>query len=749
MATIKDVAKLAGVSISTVSIMINGNPNISTDKYNRILAAMKELKYHPSVIARSLKKQNFHFIGVVFPNFEGHYANILKGIQIILDEEKYYIIIKSSDDDINKEDIIIENLLALGVSGIICVPCDPTNIQKYQQWTEAGISTVFLERKIESLDFSNLSFDNRKILFAKSQELLKTFMPDEIALVTGPNHFSCENDCVLGFKEAVSKVFPDFQQEKLTIVETPLELKRAMFEMMRRFGEDSQLPKCVIFSSDAVAEIFLEIQYFMMNETTVYSLSGDIWSVAKRACFPIKYIPRDAQRMGQVAAETLLRLVRNRKLEDSINEIIETRYPISAPEKMSRIVLTNKKPLKIMVLRSNAMDVMIRLSPNFTKQTGIPVEFIMKPFDELTHLLVGDAALFPDSDVLWVDIPLLDTLDRRGQIMDIRSMIEKDDKDILSAFSKNVRQSYFDGKSKIVGIPILVDEPFLYYRKDLFNNQAIQWNFYNKNGFELRPPKTWAEFNYISAFFTKSINPDSPTEFGTALSLTCPTGFMEEFYIRQWAFNGKMVDKEGNPNFDTIENAKALESLVTSYKYSPSNSLNSFYEETFGNLLIGNVAQLVGFPTHYLPFRHKELELNNETNIALAPIPGGKPLLGSWALCVNAQTQMPEEAYSFLTWVISEDIAVTKGLLGNLVPVNTTYRNTILSSNYPSLEMMNNIPLSKKVREVIKDPLGRVVDQYLFENAVANQLVRAMNGEQSVMKSVRNAQEAIEELMRY
>ena len=107
MATIKDVAKLAGVSISTVSIMINGNPNISTDKYNRILAAMKELKYHPSVIARSLKKQNFHFIGVVFPNFEGHYANILKGIQIILDEEKYYIIIKSSDDDINKEDIII------------------------------------------------------------------------------------------------------------------------------------------------------------------------------------------------------------------------------------------------------------------------------------------------------------------------------------------------------------------------------------------------------------------------------------------------------------------------------------------------------------------------------------------------------------------------------------------------------------------------------------------------------------------
>jgi LacI family transcriptional regulator len=71
MATIKDVAKLANVSVSTVSLMLNGKKNISEEKYNRIIEAIEQLKYRPNYIAPNLKKQKAHIIGWCFRKSRG------------------------------------------------------------------------------------------------------------------------------------------------------------------------------------------------------------------------------------------------------------------------------------------------------------------------------------------------------------------------------------------------------------------------------------------------------------------------------------------------------------------------------------------------------------------------------------------------------------------------------------------------------------------------------------------------------
>lgn len=747
MATIKDVARLAGVSVSTVSLLLNGKRNISADKYDKIMAAMKELKYRPSIIAQNLKRQKCHLVGVILPTIENHYAQILSGIHSILDNEKHYVIVKISNEDVQKEKEIFEELLAMGVSGIICVPCDPKNIDKYKQWVETNVATIFVERRIESIEFSNVIFDNKKIIYAKTKELLKKYAPQDIALIVGPERYSSEEDCIQGYRDGVKDEYPDFLQEDLYIIETSTEKKRAMFKMLKEFGEENTLPKCIVFSGVESAEIFMEIQHLLKRDAEVYALSGDVWSSAKRETYPIKFIPREAHRMGETASEMLIRFIRNNKLEESRDEIIDTNYQIEEKRPAPVVVLKDKAPLKIKVLQSNAMDIMKRLLPNFTKETGISVKFNMVPFDELTQNLVGNPEKCPDDDILWVDIPLLDTMIRRGHLLDIRPIIEKDDHDILAHFPKGVRKCFFEKSRRIFGIPILMNEGLLYYRKDIFSDPSIQWNFYNKYGFELKPPKTWTEFNYVAEYFTKSFNPESPTKYGTALSLTCPTGFMEEFYIRQWACNGSMMDKWDKLHIDTIENTRALESLVTSYKYSPPNSLDNFFEETFYSLLSGDVAMLQGFPTHYLPFRHSELNMSYENNIGMAPLPGGKPLLGSWMLSINAHTQMAYEAYEFLRWVIRDDLVVAKGLLGNLIPVHATFNNALLTKNYPELKMMDIDRFDKELREVIRDTNGRIVDQYLFENVVAQRLIRAMTGEVTAMDAVKDAQKAVEELI--
>ncbi|MEG2361727.1 MAG: LacI family DNA-binding transcriptional regulator, partial [Christensenella sp.] len=68
MATMKDVAKLAGVSHGTVSNIINGAKGVSLDKVKRVEKAMKELSYEPNAIARSLKLSKTMQIDIILPN---------------------------------------------------------------------------------------------------------------------------------------------------------------------------------------------------------------------------------------------------------------------------------------------------------------------------------------------------------------------------------------------------------------------------------------------------------------------------------------------------------------------------------------------------------------------------------------------------------------------------------------------------------------------------------------------------------
>ena len=747
LATIKDVANLAGVSISTVSLVINGKRNISTEKYHAILSAMKELNYRPSIIAQNLKKQKFHIIGVVLPSTDGHYSQILKGIHNILSEKKYHIIVSITNDDIQKEENIFEEFISMGASGVISVPCDTENVEKYKKWVETGLSIVFIERKLENVDFSNVIYDNQKIIYKKTKELLEQYKPQEMALITGSLKHSNESECVLGFKDAVLEMYHGTDLDNLEITETSLKRTRKMYDLLKRYGQEECDIKCFVVSDIESADMLAEIQVIMKREPRIFALSGDVWLNAKKQKAMVHLLPREANKLGQKAAELLMRFVKDNKITEKRDVLVETNYDYREKPEAKTVQLLNKAPLRILLLQSNAMDVLYKLSPNFTKETGIRTEFTFVPFYKLTHMLVGDPDNAPDHDVLWVDVPLVNTMTRMGRLLDLGPWLENDERNILDRFPKGVLRCVSDKKKQIYGLPLLMDEGLLYYRKDVFSDPAVQWSFFNKYGFELKPPISWTEFNYIAEFFDPSENKKSGFKSGTVLSLTGPTAIMEEFYIRQWAFNGRMVDKWGKLSINSIENIRALENLITSYKYSPPASLDYFFEETFACLLKGETPMVQGFPTHYQPFRYAESKDSLEAQIDVAPLPGGKPLLGGWVMGVNSETKMQNEAFEFLNWVVREDMVVAKGMLGHLLPVQATYDSTILNNYYPGLKMMNIENFSKELREVIRDSKGNIIDQFQFEEIVSEELTKALKSEQSAVQALTKAQDKVGELL--
>lgn len=118
--TIYDVAREAGVSMATVSRVVNGNKNVKENTRKKVLEVIDRLDYRPNAVARGLASKKTTTVGVVIPNIDNAYFSILaKGIDDIAAMYKYNIVLASSDEDDDKEVNVVNTLFAKQVDGII------------------------------------------------------------------------------------------------------------------------------------------------------------------------------------------------------------------------------------------------------------------------------------------------------------------------------------------------------------------------------------------------------------------------------------------------------------------------------------------------------------------------------------------------------------------------------------------------------------------------------------------------------
>lgn len=150
MSTIKDVAKLAGVSVSTVSRALSGKVFVEEDTKQKVLAAVKELNYKPNVIARSLREGKFCTIALLVPDINSlFYPALMKDIEKAATQRGYSLILCNTNNDVKKEKREIEMLSSRGVAGIVClsVEDDIRHLQEFQK--NDNIPVVLINRDSE------------------------------------------------------------------------------------------------------------------------------------------------------------------------------------------------------------------------------------------------------------------------------------------------------------------------------------------------------------------------------------------------------------------------------------------------------------------------------------------------------------------------------------------------------------------------------------------------------------------------
>lgn len=145
-ATQKDVAKLAGVSVTTVSQVINhrtgGNIRISEETRERVWRAVRELAYSPNANARSLRTQKTYLLAVLVPDITNpFYPELIRGVQGVATTNGYDLLVYDADDRPEREHAFVEAMLRRNVDGIAMIPfyLQPDDIKRL---TEANIAVA-------------------------------------------------------------------------------------------------------------------------------------------------------------------------------------------------------------------------------------------------------------------------------------------------------------------------------------------------------------------------------------------------------------------------------------------------------------------------------------------------------------------------------------------------------------------------------------------------------------------------------
>ncbi|HWF47545.1 MAG TPA: LacI family DNA-binding transcriptional regulator [Bryobacteraceae bacterium] len=206
MSTIKKVAGLAGVSIGTVSHVLSGSVPVSDRLRRKVLAAIRDLDYHPNHIARSLKTNKSRTIGIVVPDMTiPFFPRVIQGAEEAARTSGYSILAVNSGDNATRQQEVLSLLRSQRVEGILLVVAPgPASIAQIPRILESGIPVVCLDRVPGGVEIDTVCVEDRQAATMGVSHLL-SLGHRRIAILTGPLTLKNEQERLAGCKAALEQ----------------------------------------------------------------------------------------------------------------------------------------------------------------------------------------------------------------------------------------------------------------------------------------------------------------------------------------------------------------------------------------------------------------------------------------------------------------------------------------------------------------------------------------------------------------
>jgi LacI family transcriptional regulator len=312
MMTIKDVARIAGVSVATVSRVLNESGYVNVDTRKKVEAAIKEMNYTPNEVARSLYKRKSKLIGLLLPDITNpFFPQLARGIEDRMQEQGYRIIFGNSDENKDKEMDYIQTFIQNNVIGMI----SSTNFPESDVYSKLKIPVVFLDRT--SNDSPSVYADGRKGGRLAAQEIIARGSR-KITVLQGPAHIKPAQDRFMGAIEVLKEtglLYNVIQTSSFSHTEA----EQWAVELFDKYIDTDG----VIASNDIVATAVIHEAHRLGKRVPqdLQIIGFDDIPVSSLLSPSLSTIRQPAHDMGREAAGLLIQLIEQDKVEDKIIQL--------------------------------------------------------------------------------------------------------------------------------------------------------------------------------------------------------------------------------------------------------------------------------------------------------------------------------------------------------------------------------------------------------------------------------------------
>lgn len=722
MPTIKDIAKLAGVSHGTVSNVMNKKGNVSIEKINLVENAARVLGYQPNALAKQLRKGRNKFVGVILPDFDHKtYVDLLSGLEHHLREDEYFVNGYRTGNIPHSEEVILEQVLSLNPDYVIVVSSFLKNDGLYDD----SSNIIFVDRFIENMPTQArfFSFDFHKAGIEIGEQLVADGHK-RVALYCDLNKFSDEKE----FQRGLSTVL-EAHGFTLRIFSGEYSLSfSTAFDILQT---EQKFDAIVTTNRERIAYLQSALS-FMPGK-----ILPKLYSISSTEILPaydfIKY-ELDYKLLGKRIGQYVLSFEKGNEIPANHFLLPNDGFKFQLPRVQAAV---KAHRLNFLTLSSPTAAALKKILPLCAEQTGITVEVTELDYNELhrTASLMTRGSFY---DLIRLDMLWLSELG--PQLFRPLDLGAIEISPWISMFSSSLSHEYFEVNGTVYALPFDPSVEMLYYRKDLFEDAKIKREFYEQHKAQLRAPQNYEEYNLIARFFTKKFNPGSPTNFGASLVFGTAAVAACDYLPRFKALGGKIFDESGLVRINTPLARRALDNYIESYHYS-ENVTNMWWGKALENFAGGRTAMVSSFSNHA-----SVMLLSKGSNvvgkIGFAPLPGGHPLLGGGIIGISKDSQKYQEALAFLQWIYQANNAAIITYLGGYSPCQNIYENEELLTLFPWIEGIEQGFLIGSRRNMTnhKPGFSDVKFEEILGTAVRNAVIGVIDSE----TALRHAQELID-----
>ncbi len=334
----KDVAVRAGVSVATVSRVMNQSGYVKEETKNLVLNAFNELASDDKIIEQSISNKKSNIIGVVIPDISNpFFGEVIKGISRVADNFSASLLVCNTEEQIGKELRYLEMFKSQNILGLIITPKTDQveyNSQYLYQLEVLGVPIVLLDRGINLSHFNSVFINNVSGAYDAVNALIAEGHKD-IAIISGPMSSKPGRERFYGYENSLRVNNIDIREDLVFYGDFKLE---SGYEITKRILQLEQKPTAIFAANNMMAlgciKALIENGVSVPGDMAFISFDDvDMFEIMN---LNISTISRPTELMGEVAAEMLFDLIKNKQeKQTSIKEILlETKLVLRGSEKL-------------------------------------------------------------------------------------------------------------------------------------------------------------------------------------------------------------------------------------------------------------------------------------------------------------------------------------------------------------------------------------------------------------------------------